>query len=64
MVPTGICKPFRLDRSPKTHPPDPKDPKKFRKNGEGFFIGIRRDLDIKSSKVKFKCAGDITELVP
>ena len=59
LFPTGIYKPFRLDRSPKTHPPDPKDPKKFRKNGGCVFIGIRRDLDIKSTKVEVRCAGEI-----
>ena len=26
---------FRLDRSPQSHPPDPHDPKKFRRNGGG-----------------------------
>ena len=57
--PTDVYKPFRLDRSPKTHPPDPNDPKKFRKNGGGVFIAIRRDLDIKSTKVEFHCAGEI-----
>ena len=28
---------FRLDRSPKNHPPDPYNPKKFRKYGGGYY---------------------------
>ena len=57
--PTSTYKPFRLDRSSKTHPPDPNNSKKFRKNGGGVFIAVRRDLDIKSTKVEFQCAGEI-----
>ena len=50
---------MRLDRSSKTHPPDPRNPKRFRKNGGGVLIAIRRDLDIESNKVEFQCAGEI-----
>ena len=50
---------FRLDRSSKTHPPDSKNPKKFRKNGGGVLIAIRNDLDIESTKLEFQCAGEI-----
>ena len=42
---------FRLDRSERTHPYDPSQPKKFRKNGGGVLIAHRIDLDISSSKV-------------
>ena len=40
---------FRNDRSQTTHPPDPNDPKKFRKFGGGVLIAIRLDIqaDIK-----------------
>ena len=50
---------FRLDRSPKTHPPDPNNPDKFRKNGGGVLIAIRRDLDIVSTKLDFSCSAEI-----
>ena len=44
---------FRLDRSLSTHPWDPTQPKKYRKNGGGVLIAHRCDLDIKNNKVKF-----------
>ena len=59
LFPDHIYKVFRLDRSCKTHPPDPKNPKKFRKNGGGVLMAIRRDLDIESTKLEFQCAGEI-----
>ena len=50
---------FRLDRTAHTHPIDPSNPTKFRKNGGGVLIVVRRDLDIISTKLEFKCAGEI-----
>ena len=41
---------FRLDRSLKSHPFDPSQPKKFRKNGGGVLIAHRCDIDITSVK--------------
>ena len=52
ILPSNQYKIFRLDRSRKTHPPDPVDPKKFREHGGGVFIGIRTDLDVVSKEVK------------
>ncbi len=46
-------------RSPKTHPPDPNNPDKFRKNGGGVLIAIRHDLDIVSTKLEFSCSAEI-----
>ena len=62
LFPIGVYKIFRLDRSPKTHPIDLNDPNKFRRNGGGVIIAIRRDLDITSTKLEFKCAGEILGL--
>ena len=59
LFPTNIYEVFRLDRSVKTHPINPNNPSKFRKNGGGVFIGIRRDLDIVSIKLEIQCAGEI-----
>ena len=36
IFPNQIYKVFRLDRSRKTHPMDPNDPEKFKKNGGVF----------------------------
>ena len=54
ILPADQYKVFRLDRSRKTHPLDPLDPKKFREYGGGVLIGIRTDLDVVSKEVKFK----------
>ena len=62
LFPVDTFKIFRLDRTPKTHPPDPSIPNKFRKNGGGVLIAIRRDLDIESTRLEFQCAGEILGL--
>ena len=59
LFPVDAYKVFRLDRTRETHPIDPNDPKKFRKNGGGAMIAIKRELDISSTKIEFKCAAEI-----
>ena len=51
ILPSNQYHVFRLDRSCKSHPPDPSDPKKFRKNGGGVLIGVRVDLNVISKKI-------------
>ena len=43
---------FRIDRTMDTHPYDPANPKKFRKNGGGVLIAHRDDIGISSTQVK------------
>ena len=50
---------FRLDRSKKTHPPDPSDSEKFRLNGGGVLIAINRATDIESVQVSHKVSAEI-----
>ena len=50
ILPSGY-KVFRLDRSSRSHPWDPDQPKKFRMNGGGVLIAHRDDLNISSTKV-------------
>ena len=59
LFPVETYKTFRLDRSPSTHPPDPRDPKKFRRNGGGVLMAIRRDLNIVSTKVEYKTCAEL-----
>ncbi len=59
VIPMNDYKVFRLDRSYQTHPPDPSNPNKFRRNGGGVLIAVRRDLDVVSTKLEFKCAAEI-----
>ena len=58
ILPSKQYKIFRLDRSEKSHPPDPSDPKKFRRNGGGVLIAIRTDIDVVSQKLKIKAAAE------
>ena len=41
IIPGDSYKIFRRDRSCLSHPPDPKNPKKFRQNGGGVFIAVK-----------------------
>ena len=45
---------FRVDRTPKTHPIDSSNPKRFRENGGGVLIAHRTDLNIESTQVMLK----------
>ena len=46
-----VYKTIRVDRSGETHPWDPGNPKKFRKNGGGVLIAHRNDIEIESTRV-------------
>ena len=50
---------FRLDRSPKSHPPDPLDPKKFRRNGGGVLIAINNNLSLRTKMIPVKCTAEL-----
>ena len=50
---------FRLDRTAETHPPDPLNPRRFRRYGGGVLIAIRRDIDIVSCKLEYKCPAEL-----
>ena len=55
---TKFYKLYRLDRSQKTHPIDPYNVKKFRKNGGGFLIGVNNQLVLTSNVVEIKCSAE------
>ena len=59
LFPVSTYKIFRIDRSLETHPPYPKNHSKYRKNGGGVLMAIRRDLDIVSTKVEYKPAAEL-----
>ena len=54
-----IYKIFRLDRSPLTHPSDPNNDKKFRKNGGGVLIAVRKELGLKPTICKSSCQAEL-----
>ena len=62
IIPTDKYKIFRLDRTTNTHPPDPVDHKKFRRNGGGVLIGIKHNIDIISNEIKIKCKAEILSI--
>ena len=50
---------FRSDRSKKTHPPDPSNPTRFRRNGGGVMIAVRADLQLSSKEIRLKEGAEI-----
>ncbi len=62
ILPSGHYQIFRVDRSKKSHPPDPIYPTKFRRNGGGVLIAIKTDLDFSSSKIQLPCGAEILAL--
>ena len=59
IFPCDSYKVFRQDRSIKSHPPDPNNPRKFRKKGGGVLIAVKANLDIQSKKVGVSCNAEI-----
>ena len=62
IFPSSAYKTFRVDRSILTHPPDPNNPDKFRRNGGGVLIAVRSDLDIRSKKIKINSKAEVLAL--
>ena len=50
---------YRLDRYQETHPIDPDNIKKFRKNGGGVLIGVCTQLALTPNIVKIKCRAEL-----
>ena len=59
ILPTRQYKLFKVDRTEESHPPDPDNPNKFKRNGGGVLIAIRTDLDVISQKLKIKAAAEL-----
>ena len=58
-LPINDYKVFRCDRSDFTHPKDPYNPTKFRKNGGGVLIAISSSLQVSSNIINLKCRAEI-----
>ena len=43
---------FRKDRSPISHPIDPLNPSKYRRNGGGVLIAVRSDINTTAKEIK------------
>ena len=51
IFPNNSYKCFRVDRCPKTHPPDPNNKAKFKTRGGGVMFAVRADLSLETKKV-------------
>ena len=59
IFPNNSYKIYRMDRSRKTHPIDPNDPDKFKKNGGGVLIAVKSNLNVEYTLIKTKCKAEI-----
>ena len=50
---------LRRDITEDSHPPDPSNPQKFRRNGGGVLIPISCSLNISSKNINLKCKAEI-----
>ena len=57
IFPNNCYKVFRRDRSNLSHPVDPGNPNKFRKQGGGVVIAFRSDLDVETTRYDIKSGG-------
>ena len=62
ILPTNIYIIFRLDRSTASHPPDPDYPQKFKSNGGGVLIGIKRSLNLNPKLVNQSCSAEVLSI--
>ena len=53
---------FRSDRSQVTHPSDPSNPKKFRKNGGGVLIAVRMDIEAEVKRISMRKGAEIVSV--
>ena len=49
----------RLDRSEKTHPIDPLNSKKYRRNGGGVLVAINVSLSVESKTIPTNCSAEL-----
>ena len=62
IFPPESYKIFRRDRSPESHPPDPNNPIKFKRNGGGVLIAVKSSLDLTSKRVNIECKAEVLTL--
>ena len=53
---------FRSDRSQVTHPSDPSNPKKFRKNGGGVLIAVKMDIEAEVKRISMRKGAEIVSV--
>ena len=59
IFPSAQYKIFRRDRTAWSHPPDPLNANKFRRNGGGVLLAVRTELEITSKEIKLRSGAEI-----
>ena len=62
IIPGDTYKIFRKDRSCLSHPPDPQNSNKFKRNGGGVLIAIKNSLNICPKEIKTTCKAEILSI--
>ena len=62
LFPHSTYKVFRLDRTSRTHPPDPSNPKKFRKKGGGVLLAVKESIDVETKEVSLASKAEILSI--
>ena len=59
ILPADKYKIFRWDRTEFSHPPDPENPSKLKKNGGGVLIAVSCSLQLSYSRVNLICKAEL-----
>ena len=59
ILPTDKYKIFRCDRTDLSHPPDPENASKFKKNGGGVLIAVSCSLQLACSRINLTCKAEL-----
>ena len=59
IFPNSAYKIFRQDRTGRTHPQDPSNPKKYKQKGGGVLIAISTGIDAVSTKISIRASAEI-----
>ena len=59
ILPSDSYKIFRKDRTHFSHPPDPDNPLKFKRNGGGVLIAVSCSLQLSSCRINLNCKAEL-----
>ena len=59
ILPSDRYKIFRKDRTHFSHPPDPDNPLKFKRNGGGVLIAVSCSLQLSSYRINLNCKAEL-----
>ena len=62
IIPGDTYRIFRKDCSCLSHPPDPQNPNKFKRNGGGVLIAIKNSLNLSPKEIKTACKAEILSI--